>query len=89
LRRRIGIATVAFFGVFVGSQKGIVAVDLRTQKQSVLPVQPPAHTELSSQWKSPSVVYALRTSEDAFEILELDARAILATQHAGDPSNAD
>jgi hypothetical protein len=65
--------------LFASSQHGIVVIDLRTRREVVLPVPMAESIWLSKQWRDHHTVYALRSKfgERAYEILAIDARALL------------
>jgi hypothetical protein len=78
-----GTSNVSYGGgnyAFGNAQGGIVAVDLRTNAQEKVLHDPRQSTWLTNQWKDDHTVYAIRTiyEERAWELLELDARAIIA-----------
>jgi len=76
-----GTSNVSYGGgdfAFATAQGGLVAVDLRRNKQAKLPSPMTESTWLSNQWKDDHTVYALRTiyQERTWEILEIDARVL-------------
>ena len=77
-----GTDNSSFSGEYLAAstQTGLVVADVRTQQRAPVALAPGETLWLSNQWKNPHTVYALRArlGTRSYEILEIDARAVLA-----------